>query len=124
MANILTSQATLGGYRSIFRNLERQAFQSIDLHDADLRRMIIWTSDLSDANFSQADMPPPDSPEWNSLIAKTVETGEYTHLNPASYSQELKQLLRGGGLDLRNVRESSLLAQRLRDLLSFLRRPS
>jgi hypothetical protein len=67
-------------------------------------------------------MPAPDSSEWNALIAKTTNEGEYSLLDPESYSKELAQLLSEQFLDFRNWRSPALLAQCLYNLLFLLRR--
>jgi hypothetical protein len=69
-------------------------------------------------------LPAPGSSEWNALIAKTVKEGEYSLLNPETYSEELAKILSRQFLDFRNWRDPSVLAQCFINLLPLLRRSS
>jgi hypothetical protein len=67
-------------------------------------------------------MPTSGSPEWNALIAESVDTKEYRLLDSDSYSKELTQLLSGSFLEFRNWRNPALLTDSFYSLLFHLRR--
>jgi hypothetical protein len=67
------------------------------------------------------DMPASGSSEWDAPIAKTVNEGEYSLIDPESYSKELAQLLSGQFLEFRNWRSPALLAQNFNGLLFHLK---
>jgi hypothetical protein len=54
--NSLAARSPLSRHGSIFQEFETQRFQSVDLHDADLRSARLWSCDFGGASLHGADL--------------------------------------------------------------------